>query len=535
MNAYRFRLFLPFGCLVLIHGITAVHAQNGETDAAPGFTTPPAIESIGGSATVAAYSPPHEQVENPADDADDVNDNRTRQNFTRPIYVSPENLNASGSPLRPIDTTNWWTGVLMNGDGGGELWQYPTTARFIAAGIELKHILGPTSTAPGTSATGFAAGATLRVEAVEKANVSSQPDYLVSGSDFEGNGANLPPGWAISRVAGDTGSLTLITNPVKNIAETPGNDPTGFSGERFLISKNNNPDDINGPRGMVTSPTFTVDRSYLHYQIAGQANIADIRVELIDQTGNVVDSQIRGTGTSSTTQTVVWQRFDLTARSGQVLRIRMVDNSTSSWIMVDQMWLSNEALSPVTRPGSRLISGGALVRDWSDWMVKIRKTDTTNPNMTMDATLVRNMPFVWVRMTNANPRVSFDTTATVVLRDSAGNALSGGNLGTYEKLSVEVSGRFYGLHAPAGTTFVYDSSLRRISATLPATAGSDYLVISAMPAANQLNTLDTYAYARPEKTTVTYAYDPSSPTGSAVGTHWKYEVTALKPGANKVL
>ncbi|MEK7951213.1 glycosyl hydrolase [Luteolibacter soli] len=506
-------------------------AQNGETDPAPGYTAPPPIVNIGGNATVAAYSPPHEQIENPADDTDDINESRTREAFTRPIYVTPDNLNPAGNPIRPLPTTDWWTSVLMSGDGG-TLWQYPITSKFIAAGIELQHILGPGSTSPGTPATGFATGGVLRVEALEKPNTSGLPDYPLPGSDFEGNGPSLPAGWTISTIPGATG-VVLITNPVKNVAETPGLDPTGFSGERFLITKNINPDNSNTPRGMVTSPAFTVDRGYLHYQIGGQANTAELRVELIDSAGTVLDSQMRGTTPTSNTTTLIWQRFDLTGRTGQSLRIRVVDNSTGAWIVVDQMLLSNEPLSPVTRPGSRLISGGALVRDWSDWMVKVRKTDSINPNMTMDVSLARNMPFAWVQLANANPRVSFDVAP--VIRNAAGTTLSSGDLGIHEKLSVEVSGRFYGLHAPAGTSFAYDSTTRRLTAFLPDTAGSDYLVVSAMLAANQLATLDTYAYARPEKTTVTYAYDPARPTGGAVQSNWSYQITSLKPGANKVL
>jgi len=525
------RSFLPSSVAALLLSAGISHAQNGETDPAPGYTTPPPIVNIGGSATVAAYSPPHEQIENPADDADDINESRTREAFTRPIYVTPDNLNPSGNPIRPLDTTNWWTSVLMSGDGG-TLWQYPITSKFIAAGIELQHILGPSNTAAGTPATGFATGGVLRVEALEKANVSGLPDYPVPGSDFEGNGPNLPAGWTISTIPNASGTVVLITNPVKNTAENPGNDPTGFSGERFLISKNA-PNDSNTPRGMVTSPSFTVDRGYLHYQIGGTAS-PDLRVELIDSsTGTVLDNQTRGDNPTANTTTLIWQTFNLTGRSGQNLRIRMVDNSTGAWIVVDQMLLSNEALPPTTRPGSRLISGGARVRDWSDWMVKVRKTDSINPNMTMDVSLARNMPFAWVQLGNANPRISFDVAP--VIRNAAGATLSSGDLGSHERLSVEVSGRFYGLHAPSGTTFAYDASTRRLTASLPAAAGSDYIVVSAMLAANQLDTLDTYAYARPEKTTVTYTYDPASPTGGAVQSNWSYQITSLKSGANKVL
>lgn len=519
---------LSLAVFILI-GQSVAQTVNPETLPAPGYENPPAIESLGGLATVAAYSPPHEQLEDPSDDADEINDNRTRQNFTRPIYLTPEHFNAAGNPLKPVDTTNWWTDVLMGGDGG-TLWQYPITAKFIPSGIDLQQIVGPeTSATPGDYPKGFVTGGLLRVEAIEKPANQANPDILVA--DFEGNGPNLPSGWFISTVPGASGTVVLLTDPVKNVAESPGTDPTGFTGERFLISKN--AADINTPRGMVTSAAFTASRSYLHYQIAGAIS-PDLRVELVNDSGTVVASQPRDAGA---TATLTWQKFDITGLAGQNLRFRMVDNSTGAWICIDQILLSNEALSPAARPGSRVLSATPLVRDWSDWMVKVRKTDSANPAsvMSMDACLVRNMPFVWLEFGNANPRVSFATGATVVFRDSSGTVLSGGNLGAHEKISVETAGRFYGLHVPAGTVFNYDTASRRLSVALPEGAGSNYMVVSMLPAVANLATLDAYAYARPEKTTVTYAYDPASADGNAVHTTWKYEVTSLKAGADKVL
>jgi len=519
---------LPVTSAALVLCTPWVRAQNGESDAAPGYTTPPPIVNIGGAATVAGYSPPHEQIENPADDADDVNDNRTRQNFTRPIFTTPENLNTSGNPIRPMATTDWWTDVLMAGDNG-TLWQYPITSRFITSGIELQHILGPeTPSVPGDPATRFATGGLLRVEAVEPAAIITTPDTVLA--DFEGTPSALPSGWTIATVPGATGTVVLLTDPVKNIEETPGNDPSGFTGSRFLISKNLN--DINAPRGMVTSPAFTSNRGYLHYQITATTS-PDLRVEIINSSGTVLATQQRTIGTSTTA--LVWQSFDLTALAGQSLRLRMVDNSTSSWICIDQPTLSNDPLSPAVRLGSRLLAGVAKVRDWSDWMVKVRKTDTTTSAMTMDVALVRSMPFVWIELVNANARVSFATNAVPVFRDSAGAVLSGAALGVHERISVETEGRFYGLHVAAGTSFAYDAGSHRLTVTLPNASGTNYLVASALPALNQLNVLDGYAYARPEKTTVAYTYDPASPTGGAVQSRWTYAITSLKPGANKVL
>jgi hypothetical protein len=198
--------------------------------------------------------------------------------------------------------------------------------------------------------------------------------------------------------------------------------------------------------------------------------------------------------------------------------------------------LSNDPLAPNLRAGARLIAGGpAKAGDWSDWMVKARKVDATVPGMTMDFTLVRNMPFVWTEMAGVTPRVSFSSNATVMLRDAAGTTLAAGNLGAHERLAVGVDGRWFGLHVAAGTTFAYDPAGRRLSITPPQSAGPNYLVVSAMPAADQLVVFDGYAHARPERTTVTWSYDPASAAGDVVRTRWNYQITALKPGADKVL
>ena len=519
------RVLFPITALCLL---AAAQAQTWpENQAAPGYDTPPPIVSIGG-ATVAAYSPPHEQLEDPASDDDSINENNTFATLTRPIFLTPDLLTQAGNPVKPVATTDWWTHVLMNGDGG-QLWQYPITAKFIAAGIEIQHILGPAgSSTPGDYPTGFATGGLLRIEGLEVAQTSSNPDIVVA--DFEGS-STLPSGWTISPVSNATGSTVLVTNPVKNIAESPGNDPQKFTGERFLITKNAT--DINTPQGQILSAPFTATRSYLHFQIGGAANAA-LRIELLDSNGAILATQTR-TGPGAN-EVLGWQKFDLTSLSGQSLRVRVIDNTASAWICVDQLLLSNETLAPDVRPGTRLISGSpARVRDWSDWLVKVRKTDATVPAMTMDFTLVRNMPFVWLEVTDLNPRLSFNTTSTVVLRDAGGNVLSGSALGSHEKISIEVDGRFYGVHVAAGTTFAYEAATKRLTVAVPAAAGQKYLVVSAMLSAGQLATFDTYAYARPEKTTVTYAYNPASATGNAVQTSWKYEITALKSGANKVL
>jgi hypothetical protein len=519
-------LLTTFCCLAPV--ISRAQVSWPEDQPAPGYSTPPPIISIGG-ATVAAYPPPHEQLENPASDTNATNDNNTFENLTRPIFLTPNLLNAAGDPTRPVNTTDWWSHLLMNGDNG-QLWQYPITSKFVTSGIEIQQILGPKpASSPGELVTGFATGGVLKIEGIERATTSATPDIILA--DFEGSTA-LPAGWVGTGGFDSTKPTTVQFVPPSGTAATySGSAPTGYMGANFLLTKN----PAESSTGDITSASFTANRSYLHFLMGGGSN-ASLRVEILNASTNAVLASTQRVGASSAAMS--WVKIDLTAFSGQTIKLRIIDQLGSgwAWLAVDQFILSNDTLAPPSRPGSRLIAGApAKASDWSDWMVKVRKTDATNSAMSMDFNLVRNMPFVWMQLNELNARISFGTTAVVVLRDANGTTLSGTNLGAHEKIGVEVDGQFYGLHVAAGTTFTYEPSAKQLTVTVPTGAGQNYLVVSAMRAANQLALFDSYAYARPDKTTVTYTYDPASPTGGAVHTAWKYEITALKAGANKVL
>jgi hypothetical protein len=514
--------------LIALAGLLAGRSVAQEQSPAPGYEAPPAIVALGG-ATVAAYPPPHEQLEDPASDDDDINENRTYVNLTRRIYLTPDLLSPAGDPLAPVATTDWWSHLLMNGDNG-QLWQYPITVRFVSAGVELQHILGPeVNSTPGDPSTGFDTGALLRVEGIERTATSATPDIVLA--DFEAS-ASLPAGWVGTGGFASGTPTTVQSLPAAGQSATfSGTPPAGFSGSRFLLTKN----PAESSTGTITSAAFTATRSHLHFLMGG-GNNAGLRVELLDAaTGSVLASTQRAGGSSPA---MSWVTLDLGAHAGQSLKIRLVDTVLAgwAWLAVDQFLLSENPLNPSSRPGSRAIANApAHASGWSDWMVKVNKTDAANPGLAMDFTLVRNMPYVWIELAGLDARLSFATGAAVTFRDSTGAALAPADLGSREKFALEIAGRFYGLHAPAGTTFQYEASTTRLTARLPAGAGQGYLVVSAMLAADQLDTFDAHAYARPEKTTVTYAYDPATATGGAVQTRWTYEVTALKPGADTVL
>jgi hypothetical protein len=151
----------------------------------------------------------------------------------------------------------------------------------------------------------------------------------------------------------------------------------------------------------------------------------------------------------------------------------------------------------------------------------------------MDTTLARAMPYVWTEIKGMDPRLTFDTTAVLKFRDANGAELTGANLGARDTLSIEVDGRYYGIHVATGSSFEYSSTDRSLVIRLP--ANERHVVISALPRLSDLGTFSTYAYAKPLTTRVNYTYDPASATGGAVRTQWTYTVQALRPGATSVL
>ncbi|MES2657894.1 MAG: glycosyl hydrolase [Verrucomicrobiota bacterium] len=476
------------------------------------YENPPPIVSLGGG-SIAAYPPPHELVADP----------RILDTLTREIFLQQGAhygvVDSGGNPLKPVPTSDWWTHMIMEGDGG-EMWQYPITVKAVASGVEIKQIGGLTASSNGGSRSVVSL---LRIGGVELAGAGGSSDITLA--DFEG-GTTFPAGWTVT---GRAGILSLAT--------FPGTPPSNFQGTQFATTKlpndgNSSTPDENDVVGNLTTASFPADRSYAHFRMGG-GNDPKLRAELL--VNNSVVATVQRSGGSGAA--LAWQKLDLRSYAGQDVKLRFVDEATNStswgYFSLDQIVLSNNPVDPVSRVAASFDSNEARVSGWSDWMFTFRKTDKTDAAKTMDVTLGRNLPFVWVEANGIDPRLTFDTNAVLRFRDAGGVDLTGASFGTRDTLSIEVDGKFYGIHVGEGTGFEYASGTKTLIARLP--AGQRHLVVSALPRLSDLATFSNCAYAKPLTTRVNYTYNPASADGGAVRTQWTYTVQSLRPGATNVL
>jgi len=95
----------------------------------------PPVVKIGQAASIAAWPPPHEIA----------NDKRILETLTREIYLQEGDefgvVDSKNNPLHPVPTSDWWTDVIMNGDGG-TLWQYPLVPKISPNFIDVRVVGG---------------------------------------------------------------------------------------------------------------------------------------------------------------------------------------------------------------------------------------------------------------------------------------------------------------------------------------------------------------------------------------------------------
>jgi len=173
------------------------------------------------------------------------------------------------------------------------------------------------------------------------------------------------------------------------------------------------------------------------------------------------------------------------------------------------------------------------VAGFGDYHVNVVLSDDATPKMT--STLVQGSPFVY--NTFANPdKVSitayglvrlFDRDGNTVLANDAdvlqGDAVGMEVLSTDKGPTPKTTSHFYGLFAPAGTTFIRVGNAVKI--TLP--AGQPYLSVGSMQAATDLPAFYQHAYAFVTDTKVNYKVDLAS---SQVTTSFNTSTTVMRSG-----
>lgn len=117
----------------------------------------------------------------------------------------------------------------------------------------------------------------------------------------------------------------------------------GFLGKRLVNSFSGG----DGATGMLTSPEFTIERTYINFLIGGGGHGDTTCMNLL------VDGAVVRTATGPNTEpggseTLRWQSWNVTEFIGKNARIQIVDNHTGGWghINVDHIMQSNEKVSP---------------------------------------------------------------------------------------------------------------------------------------------------------------------------------------------
>lgn len=153
-------------------------------------------------------------------------------------------------------------------------------------------------------------------------------------ADFEGDSWG---GWKVEGTA-------FGERPARKNDNTYNAPLEGFRGDRFVNSHRNPPTGENTAEardahvGKLISPTFTIDRNVIGFQIGGGAHAGRTCINL-DVDGKTVRS---ATGQNSgTLRTETWRVDDL---RGKQARIEIVDAESGGWghILVDQILFSND-------------------------------------------------------------------------------------------------------------------------------------------------------------------------------------------------
>jgi non-lysosomal glucosylceramidase len=136
-------------------------------------------------------------------------------------------------------------------------------------------------------------------------------------ADFEG------PDYGDWKVEGDA----FGKGPVR--AGSPPQNIYGFQGKSFVDSFTADKQD--GSQGKLTSPEFTVERTFINFLIGGGA-FPETALQL------VIDGQVVRSASGRMREPLEWEVFDVREFEGKRAHIEIVDRSNQSWghIQVDQ-------------------------------------------------------------------------------------------------------------------------------------------------------------------------------------------------------
>jgi endoglucanase Acf2 len=399
------------------------------------------------------------------------------------LYIDPS------VPAQPIPTNKWWTDLLVS-QYSGALWPRPFTVSANAQGIQIYY---PTTW--NTDGTGMQLNNPLEIGGTVLPSVDAS-DVMMA--DFEGT--VYPTGWTVSGAAFGAGPANGTLSGQVTVS--------GYIGNRLVNSFLGG----DGPVGVLSSPTFTVDRNFICFLVGGgnHPGVAEVRL--------VIGGQTVRAATGVNSENLDWVTWDVSTYSGQSAQIQIVDNATGGWghILCDHIFRTNSSVSPAIRYNPSFAPADARALRWGDWNVSYRMKQAAG--QFMDVSLTRGVPFVWLETNALQPRLKTGTSAQFY--NAAGGPLTFPV--TTDRFVIEIAGRAYGVHAPTNSSF--NRTADRVDATLSA----PYVVISALPDRTYLNIFHTYAFAVPRNTQMSWTYSQNS---GSVTTNWQLTTEALQ-GSN---
>jgi hypothetical protein len=386
-----------------------------------------------------------------------VRDGDAEKLFAQKPQVEPELLS------RPMPTNSWWT-TLLTGPFPGKLYAMPATVDAGPAGVRVWFPQGWND-----NGTELAAGRPLEVQGVDRAPASADVDLPLAS--FEGG--RWPEGWSATGDAwGD--------KPTAFAARAMGGAVGGAYACSFALK---------GDRGQgeLVSPAFAIARERIHLQVGGGSDKGRLHVDL------EVDGKAVRSAAGRNSNDFAWITWEVKEFAGKQARLRLVDAATGGWGFLA---LGRALQSNAAQPSSGGVFSSCTAARWSDWSVTMRLRAA--PQRSLDATIGRGMPYVWVECHDLDLRVPRDGDK---LTDLAGKDVTLPVTG--DSLVLERDGRLFGLFAPAKTVFSEAGG-----AVEAAFAGKErFLVVGLLPRREDAALLARHAYAVPRDTRVSWAYD----------------------------
>jgi endoglucanase Acf2 len=175
-----------------------------------------------------------------------------------------------------------------------------------------------------------------------------------------------------------------------------------------------------------------------------------------------------------------------------------------------------ESKSQVDIRGLNFAPESAVANSWGDWTFDFLMKESSTKFMKVTAG--HGLPFTWCEFTGVTPQIV--SSATGYFND-AGAAVTFPY--TSDHFGIDINGDYYGIFAPAGTSFSLSGST--ITATF--SGSQKFIVVAVIPAKTDLATFNTYAYSVPRDSKVAWTYNSAA---GKISTTWTLTTQNLKGG-----